>query len=310
MNLRDFSGSVGNSLLAEESRDEGERIQVRRHYPQPKEPRSQELANFSKNLRLLCSFYSSISAVCRRLDINRTQFNRYLSGGSRPSDHMLARIAEFFAVERDKLFLKNEKFKQMVEERPRVSSMAPAPFQKAIDILRKDSRADIQHYFGFYHEYHFSMAEPGLVSRSLVHIFPLADGVYYKRFEHIPSKKRSRSFTCKYLGTVCFLGDRMFLMDYESLSRKEISLSIYYPTYRSSVASLSGLKLGVSANDQRQMKCARSILEALGRTTDVRRALAACSLFPPDHETIPSWVTETIENSQPLDPFHFVGLPL
>lgn len=36
--------------------------------------------NFARNLRLLCSYYKSIAEVCRRLEINRAQFNRYLSG--------------------------------------------------------------------------------------------------------------------------------------------------------------------------------------------------------------------------------------
>jgi transcriptional regulator with XRE-family HTH domain len=269
-----------------------------------------ELVNFSRNLKLLCGFYSSISEVCRRLDINRTQFNRYLAGGSRPSEYLLNRIADFFSVARDSLFLPPEKFRLMVEARPRSTSTAPLPFQRAVELLQAASRSDIQQYFGFYYDYYFSMAEPGQVLRAFVHIFPYANGVYYKRFERIPSKKRSKHFVCKYLGTAFFLSDRLFLVDYESLTRNEITLSVYYPTYRVSVSSLAGVKLGVAANDQRQMKCARSIMESLGKTTDTRRALGSCGLFPPDHKSIPSWVIEMIDNSRPLDPFHFIGVPL
>lgn len=51
--------------------------------------------DFVANLRLLCSYYPSIAEVCRRLTINRAQFNRYLSGRYRPSHAALQRICHF-----------------------------------------------------------------------------------------------------------------------------------------------------------------------------------------------------------------------
>ena len=33
---------------------------------------------FCANLRMLCSYYRSVADVCRKLNINRAQFNRYL----------------------------------------------------------------------------------------------------------------------------------------------------------------------------------------------------------------------------------------
>lgn len=53
--------------------------------------------DFVANLRLLCSYYPSIAEVCRRLTINRAQFNRYLSGRYRPSHAALQRICHFSA---------------------------------------------------------------------------------------------------------------------------------------------------------------------------------------------------------------------
>ena len=46
------------------------------------------------NLRLLCSHYRSIAEVCRKLAINRAQFNKYLAGQSRPTPYNLKRICE------------------------------------------------------------------------------------------------------------------------------------------------------------------------------------------------------------------------
>ncbi len=54
---------------------------------------------FGANLRLLSGRYPSISELSRQLGINRTQFNRYLSGESFPRPDVLDRICAFFEVD-------------------------------------------------------------------------------------------------------------------------------------------------------------------------------------------------------------------
>ncbi|MBE1282390.1 MAG: helix-turn-helix domain-containing protein [Rhodobacteraceae bacterium] len=54
---------------------------------------------FGANLRILAKNYPSISDLSRRLGINRTQFNRYLSGESFPRPDVLDRICTFFDVD-------------------------------------------------------------------------------------------------------------------------------------------------------------------------------------------------------------------
>ena len=54
---------------------------------------------FGSNLRILAQAYPSISELSRQLGINRTQFNRYLSGESFPRPDVLARICTFFDVD-------------------------------------------------------------------------------------------------------------------------------------------------------------------------------------------------------------------
>lgn len=59
-----------------------------------------ELRNmFGANLRQLSRQYRSISELSRKLGINRTQFNRYLSGESFPRPDVLDRICRFFEVD-------------------------------------------------------------------------------------------------------------------------------------------------------------------------------------------------------------------
>ena len=54
---------------------------------------------FGANLRQLSRQFSSIAGLCRELGINRTQFNRYLSGESFPRPDVLHRICVFFGVD-------------------------------------------------------------------------------------------------------------------------------------------------------------------------------------------------------------------
>lgn len=65
------------------------------HQPDPAELR----AIFGDNLRALSAEYPSVAGLCRDLGINRTQFNRYLSGESFPRPDVLHRICTFFGVD-------------------------------------------------------------------------------------------------------------------------------------------------------------------------------------------------------------------
>jgi transcriptional regulator with XRE-family HTH domain len=54
--------------------------------------------HFAENLKLLLRKEKSIAHVCRVLDINRQQFNRYLSGESLPGKRNLKKIAQYFKI--------------------------------------------------------------------------------------------------------------------------------------------------------------------------------------------------------------------
>ena len=74
-----------------------------------------------ENLRYLCSFYPSISYVCRKVGINRQQFNKYLSGRIKPSIYILMRTCDFFGVDIEELFLAPSKLKATLGARARGS---------------------------------------------------------------------------------------------------------------------------------------------------------------------------------------------
>lgn len=54
---------------------------------------------FGKNLKTLSMSAPSIAQLCRDIDINRTQFNRYLNGEAFPRPEVLQRICKHFDVD-------------------------------------------------------------------------------------------------------------------------------------------------------------------------------------------------------------------
>ena len=90
-------------------------------------------SHLAENLKLLCSHYRSIAEVCRKLAINRAQFNKYLGGQSRPTPFNLKRIGDFFGVEGYELEMPPEQFARLIGARhpeaqamPRSASTPPA----------------------------------------------------------------------------------------------------------------------------------------------------------------------------------------
>lgn len=68
--------------------------------PQGPHPSPQQLrAMFGRNLRQLVGAEPSVADLCRRLGINRSQFNRYLQGEAFPRPDLLHRICAHFGVD-------------------------------------------------------------------------------------------------------------------------------------------------------------------------------------------------------------------
>ncbi|WP_421915681.1 XRE family transcriptional regulator [Mesorhizobium sp.] len=60
--------------------------------------------NIAANLRRLCKDHASVSAVCRELRINRTQFERYLQGQTVPNKATAKLICDYFRIDEAELY--------------------------------------------------------------------------------------------------------------------------------------------------------------------------------------------------------------
>ncbi|MFC6979043.1 helix-turn-helix domain-containing protein [Microbulbifer taiwanensis] len=162
--------------------------------------------DFSQNLRLLCSYYRSIAEVCRRMGVNRAQFNKYLSGDTQPSRYTLNRICEFFGVETREILMPHEQFAQFVRVRsaPGAGAATERPYRAVVEQLTQESKGHAEKYLGFYFEYHYSMTFQDHIIRSLLHIESDGDGYYFQRFERMRYPDREEWYKSRYRGMLFF----------------------------------------------------------------------------------------------------------
>jgi transcriptional regulator with XRE-family HTH domain len=281
-------------------------------------PTDQTLADFGTNLRLACSYIASIAEVCRRLELNRSQFNRYLAGESRPSAHTLRRLGDFFGFEPHEWWLPHAHFARLLGVRPQPRREAPDSepagdrngHLHTLAALAQGCGPALERYLGYWFEYYHSMAYPGRVLKSLLWLRSSAQGVSYTRMERLAPPGRTAGVErCRYVGTAYALNDRIFLLDAERLTANELTQTIVFPSYKSRVTRLAGLMLGVSAADRREPTCARVVLETLGLHIDLRKALRQCGLIRHGEPGVDDDILSRIDNRETGSEWHFVGRP-
>lgn len=265
--------------------------------------------DFQANLKLLCSFYKSISEVCRRLEINRAQFNRYLNGTTFPSTNTLRRFCDFFGVEVEEIKLPHQQFQRLVQVKPEPintpANQTPNPAQRYQQRVMQMGQKGLDKYLGYYFEYYLSMAYPGKILRTLVCIEKQAGNTYFQRTERIQKKGRHPVFHGKYKGMVQYLSDRIFMMDFETLTEYEITQTILFPSFKNRIDCLTGLKLGVSGSGERMPCCTRVVYEYLGQEVSFRKAFKLCGLYDLDSDEIESGIRQSIRNDIKEDEWHF-----
>lgn len=254
--------------------------------------------SFPQNLGFLCSYYPSIAEACRRLGINRQQFNRYLGGQTRPSRHNMRRICDFFGVTEPELLAEHSRFTEIVGLR-RVAADDSSPsnvFAHAERLYQKSGNLD--RYIGYYFRYHYSFSYAAKVIKSFTVIYKKEGRYYWKAIERIaPQFNRNSRTSSKYAGTVLLLGDRIFTIEYETTLRAGITQAIFYPSYQRNFSYLIGVQTGMPLLRGRRPAASLVLLEHLGRDIDRRKALKRCGLF--DEFEIEPGIRSLIDNHIP-----------
>jgi transcriptional regulator with XRE-family HTH domain len=251
-------------------------------------------ANFVNNLKLACSYYPSVSEVSRKVGINRQQFMRYLAGESHPSRHNLRKLCDLFGVDEYELLMPAHQFRNLLrlkKERDDGLVKLPPLLPPLLQLVQRQ-RAELSKNLGYFHVYYLSASRPGAVLKSLIHIYEWQEFTLYKRIERlkiIGSKGQAELY--KYAGIVGIVGDRLHLIDQETLTGSELTHTILYPSYRNRITYLTGLTVGVSGNDAHRPSASRIALEYVGNTVNLRRVVADCGLFQAEDPAIPTIIS-------------------
>lgn len=271
--------------------------------------KSTDVENFAENLRFLCGFYSSISEVCRKLEINRQQFNRYLSGKSFPSFKNLKKICDFFGVEADEITESPTVFQSKVAPPAHAQSQYAIPENLAriiMPLLRNPSEG-MERYEGYYYRYFYSFGFPGFIFRSFMKIYKSNDIYFMKHIERSSGTNPmlGARLTIKYHGLVFLQADRLFIVESEPELNSTISETILTPNYRPNNPYLMGLMICASSCGAHQPGSARTVFEYLGKNIDVRQAMKQCDLFHHTDERIPKSIKQAITNVITPEEFTF-----
>lgn len=235
-----------------------------------------------ENLGYACSLFPSIADVCRRIGINRQQFNRYLAGSVRPSRHNMRRICDFFGVTEGEFLMEPARFSELISLRRTPNAGAEiAIFGPTLKRLSQSS-ASLDRYCGAYFRYFYSFSNPGLIIRSFARL-SRRDGQYvWKNIERFATGTRAAAEVNKYEGLAFYLGERINVVEYERILASSITHMNLYPSYHSGIHHLLGVQTGGSLKRGRKPAASRVLLDYLGQHVDAKRALRQCGLFTPE----------------------------
>lgn len=267
--------------------------------------------SFPKNLRLLVSYSGSVSQVCRRLEMNRQQFHRYLSGDARPTTRRMQQICDHFGVEESEILMEHGQFREIIAIRRR--NAAPidplGTFVTGLHRINPRSSRQLEPHLGFYYSYFQPVEFPDMLLRSLVSVFSRGGFVYCKTIENYAAiKRRSRSIL-KYTGVLYHTGERIVVHEREAYVGQMMWTTILLPSRLDQSSLMSGLTMGISSGIARDVACYRVIWEFLGSQIDLRAALAGAGLYDLTSPVIPQDIRTAVSNDVAIDEDAFVARP-
>jgi len=255
----------------------------------------QSKLHFPENLRTLCEQVGSISEMCRKIGINRQQFNKYLAGTHAPSKNNLQAIASFFGVSADVLFSAPNDFRSMVEGghfhlfRNLIQSPKMLMF---INEVVKVNETRLDELIGVYERYHYSSIYKGQILRSLFCLYERDGALMHYYLERFPDMDGSGKidYLFKYHGLSFFVANRLFSIDFETIQKNEMTFSNLAAINRNSKKYIFGVSSGIAATMMRQPVAVKVAMcqvdKGLIRKSHIRRA----TVLSPNDPSIPKEV--------------------
>ena len=243
--------------------------------------RNHMAANLPENLRHACSFEKSVSHVCRSVGINRQQFSKYLAGTATPSSYNMHRICDYFGIRPIDFMLQPEEFAQRLGATGKRELAATGLELETTPLLQAfpGNRRALSRYLGDYLTYCHSFSWNGYVLKAFTRLYERDGLIFSKTIERARDPEDGELYLSKYNGMVSLLGNRIFIMEHQSLANDALVETVLHPTTRSELGLMRGVTFGVSSK-QRRPYISRSVWKFMGTNADVRSAIEAIGLFP------------------------------
>ncbi|OJU86762.1 helix-turn-helix transcriptional regulator (plasmid) [Shinella sp. PSBB067] len=215
-------------------------------------------AALAANLRTLCEQHGSVAAVCRKINVNRQQFNKYLSGAHVPSTANLRIIANYFGLSVPMLFTDPEEFRTLVEgnffHAMATARQLPEFSRFVSDMIVENNSADHDDIVGVYDRYQFSSIYKGFVLRSAFCIYRNKEFLQHYYVERFPSfdNPKKTEYVFKYYGFCFPVADRLFTADFEGIQSNELTFGVYAQVKRNAKKFMFGISSGIAATVFRQ----------------------------------------------------------
>ncbi|AZO58684.1 XRE family transcriptional regulator [Mesorhizobium sp. M1A.F.Ca.IN.022.07.1.1] len=216
-----------------------------------------DTAALAANLRTLCDRHGSVAAVCRKLNVNRQQFNKYLSGAHVPSSANLRTIANFFGLSVPILFSDPEEFRTLIDGNffHAMSTARHLPeFVNFLSNIVFDGSVQDSEILGVYDRYQFSSIYKGFILKSAFCLYRNNNFLQHYYIERFPSFDRPgrTEYVFKYYGFSFPVADRLFTADFEGIQSNELTFGVYAQVKRNAKRFMFGIASGIAANAFRQ----------------------------------------------------------
>lgn len=261
------------------------------------EPWSRDAGIFAANLRFLCEQHGSISEVCRKIKINRQQFNKYLSGAHIPSDANIRIIANFFGLSTTMLFSNTDELRTLVEGNFFHAMMTAKNMKKMAGFL-SDMVVGTTTYeselVGVYDRYQFSSIYRGQILKSVFCMYRNNEFMQHYYVERFPSYEAhgKTEYVFKYYGLCFALEDRLFTIDFETIQRNEMTFGVYATVKRNRKKFMFGIGSGIAATQFRQPYATRVVLHYRGPGLIMRDHLDSGTVLDRNSPEIPKEVLQ------------------
>jgi transcriptional regulator with XRE-family HTH domain len=244
------------------------------------------------NLRTLCDQHGSVAAVCRKINVNRQQFNKYLSGAHVPSAPNIRIIANYFGLSVPILFSDPDEFRTLVDGNF-FHAMATArqlpEFSRFISNMIVENNSQDNEIAGIYDRYQFSSIYKGFVLKSAFCIYRNREFLQHYYVERFPSfdTPRKTEYIFKYYGFCFPLADRLFTADFEGIQCNELTFGVYAQVKRNAKRFMFGISSGIAANVFRQPYSTKVALHYRGPGLLRREHLKALTVMDRNDPAIP-----------------------